>query len=199
MVSLRDKVKVGGLDLVEVPSIFNLRNDTTSHKFCIHTRRGDFILLGWASNLTFLEAAIDFTATVLQTTKFGRRNVSLVLFGEDKLFLADVEKAARQTYFAGRIYTPDGLSTRGEDMCFAASYCDSLLMSAQTSTFAWWIAYIVGEIRGKGPIFFNANYGEKHRDSFMPAWIPLKLAEPVPSSRKSKAGNRKKWKVAIGE
>lgn len=35
------------------------------------------------------------------------------------------------------------LSSRGVDLHFAGSYCDSLLITASGSTFAWWMAFFM--------------------------------------------------------
>lgn len=33
--------------------------------------------------------------------------------------------------------------SRGEDFCFAVNSCDSLLITAKLSTYAWWIGYLI--------------------------------------------------------
>ena len=43
--------------------------------------------------------------------------------------------------------------TRGEDLCFGIHYCDSLIISASGSTFAWWIGYLK---KSDGPVFYNS-------------------------------------------
>uniref|UniRef100_A0A914E3F4 Galectin n=1 Tax=Acrobeloides nanus TaxID=290746 RepID=A0A914E3F4_9BILA len=43
--------------------------------------------------------------------------------------------------------------TRGEDLCFGIHYCDSLIISAAGSTFAWWIGYLK---KSDGPVFYNS-------------------------------------------
>uniref|UniRef100_A0A914CWE3 Uncharacterized protein n=1 Tax=Acrobeloides nanus TaxID=290746 RepID=A0A914CWE3_9BILA len=42
--------------------------------------------------------------------------------------------------------------TRGEDHCFGTHYCNSIIISAGGSTFAWWIGYLK---KLDGPVFYN--------------------------------------------
>ncbi|KAI1728047.1 galactoside 2-alpha-L-fucosyltransferase [Ditylenchus destructor] len=83
------------------------------------------------------------------------------------------------------MYVPISMS-RTEDMAFASIHCDSLLITAQASTFGWWIGYLMDSNwdRSRGSIFFNSNFKDDAPsdtygfDNFPSHWIPLRL---VPS------------------
>ncbi|KAL3080480.1 hypothetical protein niasHT_038917 [Heterodera trifolii] len=60
-----------------------------SHKFCVHTRRGDIIPYGWGSKEEPTEKGIDFGFEYLRQ-KFDNISISVVLLGEDKQFLANL-------------------------------------------------------------------------------------------------------------
>ena len=63
---------------------------------------------------------------------------------------------------------------RGDDMCFAITACNSLLLTASSSTYGWWIGYLLKQKNAK--IFFDADFSHslKTRESFPSCWIPLK-------------------------
>ncbi|KAF7623452.1 hypothetical protein Mgra_00010242 [Meloidogyne graminicola] len=67
------------------------QNDITSHKFCVHTRLGDFGTTKWPmhkrTDKNFTEAAIKFVITYLKVENHKILNYSIVLLGEDKSFL----------------------------------------------------------------------------------------------------------------
>uniref|UniRef100_A0A914DVG8 L-Fucosyltransferase n=1 Tax=Acrobeloides nanus TaxID=290746 RepID=A0A914DVG8_9BILA len=75
--------------------------------------------------------------------------------------------------------------TRGEDHCFGTHYCNSLIITAGGSTFAWWIGYLK---KLEGPVFYNTMitrptnkkflYYNKQRfdyEGFPKEWIRLAL------------------------
>ncbi|KAL3080493.1 hypothetical protein niasHT_038930 [Heterodera trifolii] len=57
-----------------------------SHKFCVHTRRGDIVKDGWGSRKEPTEKGIDFGFEHLKE-KFNNISISVVLLGADKQFL----------------------------------------------------------------------------------------------------------------
>ncbi|KAL3096346.1 hypothetical protein niasHT_011596 [Heterodera trifolii] len=63
---------------------------------------------------------------------------------------------------------------RANDFAFAVMACDSLLITAQTSTFSWWIAYLMPD---DATILYNSNFLKSlhKRTNFLPEWIPIKL------------------------
>ncbi|KAL3099868.1 hypothetical protein niasHS_001794 [Heterodera schachtii] len=64
---------------------------------------------------------------------------------------------------------------RANDLAFAVMACDSLFLSAQTSTFAWWIGYLMPD---DATILYNSDFlpGLHTREHFLPEWIPIKLS-----------------------
>ncbi|KAL3068979.1 hypothetical protein niasHS_015694 [Heterodera schachtii] len=65
---------------------------------------------------------------------------------------------------------------RANDFAFAVLACDSLLITAQTSTFSWWIAYLMPD---DATIFYNSDFIQSlhHRQHFLPEWVPIKLID----------------------
>ncbi|KAL3070436.1 hypothetical protein niasHT_032226 [Heterodera trifolii] len=144
-----------------------LFGDDQSHKFCVYTRKGDFS--------KFTETKKDFTE---QGIEFGFKylmesfnNISVVLLGEDKQFLKDL-KINRQ--LIANVYLPK-VMPRMNDMAFAIKTCDSLLITAQSSTFGWWIAYLMPD---NATIFYNSKFGKgvpHTRLNFLAEWVPIQL------------------------
>uniref|UniRef100_A0A914YYR6 Alpha-1,2-fucosyltransferase n=1 Tax=Panagrolaimus superbus TaxID=310955 RepID=A0A914YYR6_9BILA len=145
-----------------------------SHKFCIHIRRGDFIRKSYKyqeSRSEFILPASVFINKYLKQE--GHENISLVILGQDDEF-----KHALQfnSSIFHEIYYPSLLS-RGHDMAFGTMYCDTYLITASISTFAWWTAFLMPE--GKR-VFYNGNVLKdgKYYDYdkvFLPHWKKLDL------------------------
>lgn len=93
-------------------------------------------------------------------------------------------------------------------MCFKGIlYCDSLIITAPASTFAWWIGFLMNAEWNRTPsllngtrkrIFFNADLKRNtprntyDRTNFLPEWIPIRLhdsgemrLEFLPKTRKN--------------
>uniref|UniRef100_A0A1I8BZ19 GT23 domain-containing protein n=1 Tax=Meloidogyne hapla TaxID=6305 RepID=A0A1I8BZ19_MELHA len=120
--------------------------DKYSHKFCVHTRRGDFGHPKWPMHAkterNFTEAAIKFILGYLRQVN--------------------------------NVHIPKAMD-RGEDMCFGILACDSILLTASSSTYAWWIAYLLEQTDPN--IFYNSDFTHSYYDkeNFPSDWIPLKL------------------------
>ena len=162
--------------------------DTHTHKLCVHTRTGDFSINHWITSLPFTEAATNFAASYLRSAGLVNTELALVLLGEDKAFLKNV------TYDASLfsvLYSMPAMS-RGEDMCFCARHCNSLLITAPSSTFAWWIGYFMSQSYntpdGKGKIFYNSDfktYAPYTHDNYPSEWIPLRLQQKKRKGKKN--------------
>uniref|UniRef100_A0A915EPL8 C2H2-type domain-containing protein n=1 Tax=Ditylenchus dipsaci TaxID=166011 RepID=A0A915EPL8_9BILA len=61
------------------------------------------------------------------------------MIGSDKKYNMQIKYDMKIT---NAVYIPKPMS-RGEDMCFASTYCDSILLTVPSSTFGWWIAYLM--------------------------------------------------------
>lgn len=67
-------------------------------------------------------------------------------------------------------------------MCFGIQYCDTFLLSASSSSFGWWIGYLM---KSQGDVFYNAivtKVGTHEKDiydydAFLPHWKKLLLLE----------------------
>jgi hypothetical protein len=73
------------------------------------------------------------------------------------------------------VYIP-GIKNRGVDLYFSTNYCDALLITAPTSTFAWWIGFLMPE--GSPIYYYNCQRECKHitkKDYFPPNWLPLQV------------------------
>uniref|UniRef100_A0A914MFJ4 L-Fucosyltransferase n=1 Tax=Meloidogyne incognita TaxID=6306 RepID=A0A914MFJ4_MELIC len=135
--------------------------DDNSHKFCVFTRRGDFIKPEWkkwhkATDKEFTEKAIGFIIGN-ELKSENTSGISIVLLGEDK---------------SKNIYIPESMK-RGEDMCFAITICNTLLITASSSTFGWWIGYLLKQRNAK--VYFDADFSNSiyKRDNYPSSWIPL--------------------------
>jgi len=73
-----------------------------------------------------------------------------------------------------KVYIPKAMN-RGEDMCFGVWACDSILLTASSSTYAWWIAYLLEQTDAN--VFYNSDFNHSYYDkeNFPSEWIPLRL------------------------
>ena len=152
-----------------------LFSSDASHKLCVHIRRGDFLNHEQMESRTdFIEPAISFLHSNL--TRKGISNISLIFLGTDYTFAEDLK--FNRTVFSA-VHIPR-LGSRGEDLHFGIRFCDTLLISASGSTFAWWIGYLLPE---GTQVFYNAQVSKNRNyvkdfydfDFFPPDWNMLEL------------------------
>uniref|UniRef100_A0A7E4VLL0 L-Fucosyltransferase n=1 Tax=Panagrellus redivivus TaxID=6233 RepID=A0A7E4VLL0_PANRE len=122
-----------------------------SHKFCVHIRRDDFLQHRNLESRTYF-----VVPAVLRVFKFlqresGVHNVSAVFIGAKPDFWDALNVTQNFSPHFDTVYNAR-LSSRGEDMAFGATYCDSFLISASGSTFGWWMAYLGNTAM---PVFYN--------------------------------------------
>ncbi|KAI6189377.1 hypothetical protein M3Y97_00001500 [Aphelenchoides bicaudatus] len=154
-----------------------LFGNSSHHKLCVHTRLGDFeehdYLL--ASKHSFVNPAIEFVGKELLK---NYTKLSIVLLGTDKKFIEGVD-VPRDVFVNN--FQPMDLS-RTEELYFGATYCNSYLITASGSTFAWWMAYLMNE-EAQNRIFYNY-LTSRHKkfgkdiydfDSFPQEWKRLRL------------------------
>uniref|UniRef100_A0AC34QDT8 Glycosyltransferase n=1 Tax=Panagrolaimus sp. JU765 TaxID=591449 RepID=A0AC34QDT8_9BILA len=149
------------------------------HKLCVHTRVGDFIpdkLL--ESKKEFVEPAVKYVFEYL-AKKLGKEKVVLGIFGDDQKFMKNLNFSEIPFSY---IYGPS-MRLRCDDFCLVSRHCDSFLMTASGSTFAWWMAYLMKN--ENAPIFYNSitsDFGNFSKDIhdfdiFPKEWIKLGLSK----------------------
>uniref|UniRef100_A0A7E4ZZI9 L-Fucosyltransferase n=1 Tax=Panagrellus redivivus TaxID=6233 RepID=A0A7E4ZZI9_PANRE len=163
------------------------------HKLCVHIRRGDFL------GHQHLESRTDFIVPAVSRVFEFLHNeshfndLSLVFIGVEANFWNALNVTHNFKPYFNNIYMAK-LASRGEDLAFGSTYCDSLLISASGSTFAWWMAYL-----GKPTmaVFYNGQVN-KHRnhskdyhdyDMFPPEWHKLELNRTTRKVRFEKQWN----------
>uniref|UniRef100_A0A915CKV8 L-Fucosyltransferase n=1 Tax=Ditylenchus dipsaci TaxID=166011 RepID=A0A915CKV8_9BILA len=90
------------------------------------------------------------------------------MIGEDKNFINTIN-------YSKEIKTVNTFSQmpRAEEMCLAAELCDSLVITAPISTFAFWIGYLMNP---NSHVFYVANLNDGvpyNEDKFLPNWIAV--------------------------
>ncbi|KAI1728046.1 galactoside 2-alpha-L-fucosyltransferase [Ditylenchus destructor] len=144
-------------------------------------------------SLAFFHDSHDEIRTFFNWSEAARRNMSIYA---DKLFgSANSHKLCVHTRLITRVYQPKQMS-RLEDMCFASIYCDSLLITASSSTFAWWIGYLMDATRNStiGSVFYNSDFKATDNynfDNFPSNWTPLKLIPTIIEDDRVKTWKRK--------
>ncbi|KAI6185437.1 hypothetical protein M3Y98_00023400 [Aphelenchoides besseyi] len=154
----------------------HLFGNDTNFKFCVHTRLGDFKNHAYLlpSKHSFTNPAIAFVGEELHKTI---KNISLVLLGTDKQF---IEKIRVPKNMFKRIHMPHDMS-RTEELHFASTHCDSFLITASGSTFAFWMAYLMAD-DAQERVFYNylaskdKSFGKDiyDYDTFPPQWRRLR-------------------------
>ncbi|KAL7078196.1 hypothetical protein ACQ4LE_002058 [Meloidogyne hapla] len=139
-----------------------------SHKICIHTRRGDFMGMGESKTEEINKAHVRMIKILKRILK--DKIYSLILYGTDKEFLKTikVDESISKVH-----YVTDLNLSRGEELNFAQQICDSYLDTADLSSFAAWMGYLMPEDR---PIFYIRRNRGKVMDSLemLPkSWIPI--------------------------
>ncbi|PIC25071.1 hypothetical protein B9Z55_018148 [Caenorhabditis nigoni] len=117
------------------------RSDAETHVTCIHTRRGDFLEVGfYGSDPVFVRNALKF---LNENEVFGSKKRKTVLFGDDVKFMKKVfegsllstdENQEDATHFISK-------NSPTADLVYSKYQCDVVLISAPSSTFGWWMGY----------------------------------------------------------
>ncbi|CAL2036567.1 unnamed protein product [Caenorhabditis brenneri] len=160
------------------------KSDGSTHVTCVHTRRGDFIDVGFQpSDDHFIRKAVRY----IQKEENPKQNRKVVVvFGDDREFMQsifkdtvlssdEIEKKSTNIHFVSQ-------NSPSDDILYSRSNCEVVLISAPHSTFGWWMGYVsknykvyhmdmrvhyVGALKG----------GRMNiKDYYPPNWIPLKFA-----------------------
>ena len=134
----------------------------TSHKMCVHIRRTDFI-----KHPSIRETTKEFLIPAMRAVreyilqKYSLQNISLIFFTDDEEFVDSLE-FPKDDYF--KVYRPQ-LPSRGAVLHFASKYCDSLIISAGSSTFAAWMGLLMSKEKD---IFYNRLSSKKYKYNEVP-------------------------------
>ncbi|KAF1769774.1 hypothetical protein GCK72_001591 [Caenorhabditis remanei] len=109
---------------------------------CVHTKRPMIQDSGLSkpSDPIFTRRATDFLVSKYKTPS---KRVTVVIFGNDPIWSQNLfhgEAKLYNTYFDSALLTL-GLSAI-DDVAFSRNFCDSILLTAPTSSFGWWLGYL---------------------------------------------------------
>ncbi|CAJ0582790.1 unnamed protein product, partial [Mesorhabditis spiculigera] len=137
-----------------VAAKFNL---DSSHNVCVHVRRGDFVksTLHQHSTEEFTTAAIRFGVD------YARQNTNLtvaaVLLGNDLSWEKDIVKSVVGVDYAIHVAAQHKDWVPHIDWVFSQLYCDTVVLTAASSTYGWWLAYLA---RGS-TVLYNGQFSKK--------------------------------------
>ncbi|GMS81878.1 hypothetical protein PENTCL1PPCAC_4053, partial [Pristionchus entomophagus] len=129
--------------------------NTHDHRLCVHSRRRDFLFSKQhaASNELFTLPAIEFMVDYVRS-HFNATSPLNIMIGDDAEWQADIVKSI---YGTSSLLLPSNSSIPAvASWHFARMYCDSVLLTASSSTFGWWLAY---QAKGKH-VFYNSIYSK---------------------------------------
>ncbi|KAL3088890.1 hypothetical protein niasHS_009182 [Heterodera schachtii] len=112
-----------------------------------------------------------FASQIKYIKKLNNTPISVVLMGKEKDFFKSL--TINRTLFAN-VYLPKSMP-RANDLAFATTACDSLLITAQFSSFSWWIAYLMPD---NATIFYNSKITKNvytTNENFLDEWVPIEL------------------------
>ncbi|CAD6186812.1 unnamed protein product [Caenorhabditis auriculariae] len=124
------------------------KNDTI---VCVHIRRGDFLTDGMHAGTdgNFTKTATDYLVRKYHDRKRGR--VTAVAMTNDIKWTNTLFNGTRTVNNPIKVNTPDliepyelytsTLDAAG-DLAFSAKFCNVFLITAPSSTFGWWLAYL---------------------------------------------------------
>ncbi|PIC54010.1 hypothetical protein B9Z55_003448 [Caenorhabditis nigoni] len=161
---------------------------------CVHTKNSkiDASILSKPSDPVFTRAATDFLVRKYNDT--GKR-VTVAVLGNDPLWAQDVfhDKIGKSNYFNkfNESISPENspdytvLLTLGlseiDDVAFSRNFCDIFLLTAPTSSFGWWLAYLTKE---NSEVYYrdpneapDQFFAEMRQTDFYPnSWNKLKIS-----------------------
>ncbi|CAI46608.2 L-Fucosyltransferase [Caenorhabditis elegans] len=145
------------------------------HGTCVHVRRGDFVADSQhtGTDETFTIKAIEYLFTKYSGTIYmisndpdwvGEHIVNHVAFRNDMKVLR----------------TPNNRAI--DDLYFSQVYCDSVLITAPSSTFGWWIGYLS---KNQSAVYYRdirettdeVKYQMVEEDFFPETWTKLRISD----------------------
>ncbi|KAI6193835.1 ATP-dependent RNA helicase [Aphelenchoides besseyi] len=126
------------------------------HKLCVHARRTDFlspeVSFMEESRLDFAIPAVDF---VLRKLNYQYDDISVVVFSDDPTFAYQIRPDPE---LHNEIYVIDEQNP-SDSMELGSRYCDSILLTASSSTFGWWMAYLMRD-EAQRRVYYNMSDAE---------------------------------------
>ncbi|EFP01670.1 hypothetical protein CRE_23301 [Caenorhabditis remanei] len=111
------------------------QEDMERHKICVHIRRGDFETDGQhaGTEKEFTKNAIDFLYRLTPGAIF--------IFSNEQRWVR--KEIVSQSKYQNEIrIMPTPQDQPFKDLHFSQVYCDTVLITAPSSTFGWWIGYL---------------------------------------------------------
>lgn len=152
-------------------------HDLTSnmHRICVHTRRGDFVKTRdhQPSDANFTLKAIKYVVE-----KNNNVSTSVFVFGNDRKWSQSI--FGDQKDVTVPVYIAKPQKRPSVDLAFSSLFCDSLVLTASSSTFAFWMAYLA---KDGVTVYYNKSFAKKGvlmnefnpKDFFLAHWKSLKF------------------------
>ncbi|CAB07352.1 L-Fucosyltransferase [Caenorhabditis elegans] len=140
---------------------------------CVHVRRGDFLRVGFhVADENFIRSSLNLISR--QVAK--RANTATVFFGDDYEFMDSLRnRTSKINAFVSQ-------NSPADDLLYAKSNCDVVLITAAHSTFGWWMGYFS---KGNRVYYTDIQFTKDwiletgefiSEDYYLPHWTPLKYA-----------------------
>ncbi|GMR62806.1 hypothetical protein PMAYCL1PPCAC_33001, partial [Pristionchus mayeri] len=110
------------------------------HIICVHSRRGDYFTSGLhkPSNSEFLLGATDFVHMNSNT-----KSTLILLIGDDLIWQREMAEKLQETgKYAMVLPRLQSVSSPVTDWHVSRKFCDTVILTASSSTFGWWLAYL---------------------------------------------------------
>ncbi|PIC14919.1 hypothetical protein B9Z55_027064 [Caenorhabditis nigoni] len=121
-------------EMVEVDEMVSF-DDLPKYKNCVHIRRGDFVTDGQhaGSDPVFTRNAIEYI--------YEKNPGPIFIFSNEQNWVkAEISKKSKMKNEIRIMPTPKDKPFK--DLYFSQKYCNSVLITAPSSTFGWWLGYL---------------------------------------------------------
>lgn len=129
-------------------------NLTRNSMVCVHNRRTDFVERNVATDVDKTVLAANTVALKMGTRRF-------LLFGDDQEFMHNLSHLIMESEKSQEGAVLISNFTEAMDLYVSSQVCRSILISAMTSTFAWWLAFFVADQNAVFYIPDNKPQGDK--------------------------------------
>ncbi|ULT92297.1 hypothetical protein L3Y34_009809 [Caenorhabditis briggsae] len=123
-----------GSEMVEVDSMISF-DDLSKFKNCVHIRRGDFVTDGQhaGSDPEFTRNAIEYI--------YEKNPGPIFIFSNEQNWVK--QEISKKSKLKNEIrIMPTPKEKPFKDLYFSQKYCNSVLITAPSSTFGWWLGYL---------------------------------------------------------